>query len=245
MSEIRLQKILAETGMGSRRDMELLIKSGDVTINGKVAKVGDKADPDRDHIKVSGKLLKKAARPVVVAIYKPRGVMTQAPSDAENKERVPTVLLMMPKIKEKVRPIGRLDTDAEGIFLLTNDGELLQRLIKPQFEVEKIYSIKIDGHLDDTKIRRLTHGIKVEGVKSRPAQVTVERVLEGKTWIELKTTEPRNRHIRKMLEAIGRPVDKVRRISFAGISLKGLVRGQYRYLSSEELSTVRKQVGLE
>ena len=242
--QVRLQKILAEAGLGSRRDMETLIQTGDVTINGKVAKLGDKADINKDHIKVGGKLLHKPARHVVIALYKPRGVMTQPPPDAPDKGRVPTILDMIPRIKEKVKPIGRLDTDAEGIILLTNDGELLQRLIKPTFEIEKTYFVKIDGHMDEMKIKRLTYGVKIEGVKTRPAEVSVKRELLGKTWIQIKTTDARNRHIRKMMEAIGRPVDKVRRESFAGITLQGLIREQYRYLTSDEIKKLRSLVGL-
>lgn len=239
---VRLQKILADAGIASRREAERMIKDGEVTVNGKVAKVGDKAVPGEDHIKVRGKLLRAAPNRVVVVIYKPRGVLTHKPTDAES--HVDTVLDLMPRIKEKVRPVGRLDSDAEGVLLLTNDGELGLRLAKPSFEVEKVFSVKIDGHLDAMKIKRLTHGVKVEGVKTKPTEVEVSRGSEGKEWIRIKTTEARNRHIRKMFEAIGRPVDKVRRESFAGISLKGLVRGQYRYLTEEEVTKLRRLVGL-
>ncbi|MBS1984688.1 MAG: rRNA pseudouridine synthase [Bdellovibrionales bacterium] len=239
---IRLQKILADAGLASRRDCEELIRMGEVTVNGKVAKVGDKAIPGKDHIKVSGKLMKEPPRRVVVALFKPRGVMTLPPPDKD--ARVDTVVDLIPKIKERVKPIGRLDTDAEGMILLTNDNELALRLNKATFEVEKVYAVKMDGHVDVTKVRRLMHGVRVEGQKTKPAQVRVLRELEGKTWLEITTTEVRNRHIRKMFEAIGRPVDKVRRESFAGISLKSLVRNQYRYLTHEECETLRKLVGL-
>lgn len=240
----RLQKILAEAGYGSRRACEELIELGDVTINGRVAKLGDKADPEMDHIKVNGKLMKAAAAKVVVVMFKPRGMITHPPATDDPEVRAPTILDAIPRIKERVKPVGRLDSDAEGLMLLTNDTELLTRLTKPSFEIEKKFIVKVDGHLDPGRVRRLTHGVEVEGKRTKPCTVTVRSSSEGKGWVEVITTEPRNRHIRKMFEAVGRPVDKVRRESYAGITLKGLVRGQYRYLTDAEFAKLRELVGM-
>jgi 23S rRNA pseudouridine2605 synthase len=240
---IRIQKILADAGVASRRECEEIVRDGDVTINGKVAQLGDKAVVGKDHIKLRGRLLQlKVARKVVVVFFKPRGLLTHAPGDVDTE--IETVLHHIPRIREKVMPIGRLDKDAEGVVLLTNDGELAARLNKKEFEVEKVYSVKIDGQLDEKRLRRLASGIEVEGHRTKPAEVSLSRASEGKSWILIRTTEVRNRAIRGMFEGVGRPVDKVRREAFAGVTLKGLVRGQYRYLTPDEVLRLQSLVGL-
>jgi pseudouridine synthase len=143
-----------------------------------------------------------------------------------------------------VFPIGRLDTDAEGILLLTNDGELAQRLNKPKYEVPKVFLVKIDGHLDEKKIKRLQFGIKIEDFKTRPIQVEKIKETAGKQWLKVTVTDTQNRIIRKVFENVGRPVDKVMRESFGPISTEGMVRGQYRYLSPQEVSKLRNFVGM-
>ncbi len=243
MALVRLQKIIAESGMASRREAERMIVAGEITINGRLAKVGDKVIPGKDHIKVRGKLLLNKPDKVVVALYKPKGILSVRP--LEQLLAGGTVFDLITKIKERVMPIGRLDTDTEGLLLLTNDGELSQRLLKAKFEVPKSFTVKIDGHLDEKKVKRLENGVRIEDEKIKPLSIVAIKRSEGKQWLQISTTDPRNRIIRKAMEAVGHPVDKIRRDSFAGISLRGMIRGQYRYLSPEELLKLRKWVGLE
>jgi 23S rRNA pseudouridine2605 synthase len=244
MSEgLRVQKIIADAGICSRREAEEIIKSGDVTINGKVAALGSKAVAGKDHIKVRGKLLVFAAKKVVIALFKPRDLLSFLPVDARNGEG--TVYSLLMPVKERVIPIGRLDKDTEGLLLLSNDGELAHRLTAPKFEVPKVYKVKIDGHLDEKREKRLLAGVRVDGKKIKVSSVRKFRETEGKEWIEIKTTESQNRIIRRLFEAVGRPVDKVRRTSFCGVSTKGLERGEWRFLSREEVLKLYEFVGME
>lgn len=244
---VRLQKIIADAKNISRREAEELVREGAVTVNGKTARLGDKAVLGKDHIKVNGKLLHSASKKIVIAFFKPRGMLTHAPAlEPEQKgARGPeTIVDFLTKVRERVLPVGRLDRDAEGIVLLTNDGELMQRLLKPKYEVEKVYRIKVDGELDESRLKRLSSGVQVEGKRMKPLKIESLKKSEGKHWIKVVTSEPKNRHLRKMCEAVGRPVDKLQRDAFGGITLRGLERGEYRYLSDAECAQLRKLVGL-
>lgn len=244
MSEaVRVQKILADAGLGSRREAEKWIALGEVTINGKIAKLGDKAFPGKDHIKLRGKLLFKSPNKVVVALFKPRLILSNRPVDQLHMQG--TIFDLIEKIKEKVMPVGRLDTDAEGLILMTNDGDLAQRLNKAKYEVPKTFTVKIDGHLEEKKIRRLEAGLMIEGERLSPVTVVSIKRSEGKEWLKVTTTDPRNRIVRKAFEGVGHPVDKVRRDSFGGIELGKMVSGQYRYLTSDEVRKLRVWVGLD
>lgn len=244
---VRLQKIIAEAKNISRRDAEEFIAEGAVTVNGRVARLGDKAVVGKDHIKLNGKLLLFKSNKIVIAFFKPRGMLTHAPAlepDQKGARGPETIVDFLHKVKERVLPVGRLDSDAEGLVLLTNDGELMQRLLKPKYEVEKVYRIKVDGELDESRIKRLAAGVQVEGKRMKPMKVATIKRSEGKHWIEVTTSEVKNRHLRKMCEAVGRPVDKLYREAFGGVTLQGLERGEYRYLSDAEQKKLRKLVGL-
>ncbi|NCN28312.1 rRNA pseudouridine synthase [bacterium] len=244
MSGVRVQKILADLGIASRRKAEEFIQDGEVTINGKIAKLGDKADPDSDHIKFRGKLLTgKAEKKVVVVLFKPRGILPNRP--AEQVLEKDTIFDLIPKIKQRVFPVGRLDTDSEGLMLLTNDGKLSQRLLQSKYEIPKIYEVKVDGHLAEKKLDRLSSGkMRIEGKKIKPCKISNVRNTEGKQWLKVQTTEVQNRIVRKMVESLGHPIDKLRRYSFGNVNLSGMVRGQYRYLNLEEIKELKKWVGL-
>jgi 23S rRNA pseudouridine2605 synthase len=248
MSEdgVRLQKFIADAGLASRREAEALIRDREITINGKIAKLGDKVNPGKDHVKVRGKLVVRVPGKVVIAFYKPRGITaTIRPEQKDGADQVAgTIWEFLGRAKERIKPIGRLDTDTEGLLLLTNDGDLGDRLNKAKFEVPKLYSVKIDGHLEDKKINRLLKGLLVEDTRVKALNISDGRVTEGKQWLRMTITDPRNRIIRKMFEAVGHPVDKVQREAFADITLKGLDRGQWRYLSDDEVLELRKFVGL-
>lgn len=241
---IRLQKLLSDHGIASRRDAEKMVAAGEVTVNGRVARVGDKAIPGKDHVKVRGKLLQTTKEPetIVIAVYKPRDMLSQR-SDSATAEKG-TIFDLLPRERRKVLPIGRLDKDAEGLILMTNNGDLMNRLLLPKYEVPKVYSVKIDGHLDESRIRRLGFGVKIEDHRTKPFTVEVTRGSDGKEWLKVMTTETRNRIVRLAFESVGRPVDKLRRDAFAGITLRGLQRGDIRYLTPDEVLSLKKWVGL-
>ncbi|MEZ4813909.1 MAG: pseudouridine synthase [Bdellovibrionota bacterium] len=246
MAEIRLQKILAAAGIASRREAEALLKAGEIKVNGKVAKVGDKADPENDHIKVCNKLLPKAQNKVVVALFKPKDVWcTTRPLTLEDEIRKQTIFDLIPKIKERVLPIGKLDADSEGIVLMTNDGELSRRLLNTQYEVPKKWRLKVDGHVEEKKLKYLANGMKIEGKRLKVTDLKVEQKLEGKMWVQVETTEIQNRLLRKAFEKLSHPIDKAQRVSFAGISCGDMERGQYRYLNADELRKLKVWVDLK
>lgn len=246
MAQERIQKIIAAAGLGSRRQAETLIESGEVTVNGKVAKLGDKADAHQDHIKVSGKMLKAPANKVVVALYKPRDVLcTTRPLTEDDEVRAPTVFDLIPKIKERVFPVGKLDADTEGILLLTNDGELSKRLNEEKFEIPKVWRFKVDGHVEEKKLKFMSKGLKIEGKRLKVSKVEVEQLLDGKMWVQIESTDVQNRLLRKAFEKLSHPIDKAQRVSFGGISLKGMERGQYRYLNADEVRKLKKWVALD
>ena len=240
----RLQKIMAATGKYSRREAEELVGDGAVTINGKVANLGDKAIPGKDHIKVNGKLLKTNDEIIVVAYFKPREVLTTNDKDPKGEHRGSVMGSFATKIKANLKPIGQLDFDTEGLLLLTNNGDLIHRLTRSKTEVPRIYSVKIDGHLEDKKVRRLLGGIDIEGKRVRAAEVERIRQNEGKEWLKVTVTDARNRIIRKLFENVGHPVDKVQRIGFANVSISGINRGEFRFLDSKEIEELRKIAGL-
>lgn len=244
-SPVRLQKILSQMGLGSRREAETWIQNGEVTLNGQIAKLGDQAIPGVDHVKVRGKLIQwqKSPRKVVVAVYKPRGLLCDRPVDQIIDRD--TIYDLIRTVKERVYPIGRLDSDTEGLMLLTNHGDLKARMTKSKYEIERRYMVKVDGHMIEKKLRRLNYGVPVEGKKVALKEIRFTRQLDGKEWLVAITTEPQNRMIRKIFEAVGHPVDKVRLESVGPISIKGLKRGEFRYLSPEEIETLEELVGLK
>lgn len=245
---VRVQKFISDAGLASRRGAEDLIRNREVTINGKTAQLGDKVIAGKDHVKVRGKLIVKVPQKIVIAFFKPRGVITTSTpgvnQDKEQESIKGSIWEYFTRVNEKIRPVGRLDSDTEGLLLLTNDGDLGDRLNKAKYEVPKEYQVKVDGHLEEKKIARLLKGLTVEDVRLKAKSVTFGRLLEGKQWYKVVITDPRNRVIRKMFEAVGHPVDKVLRESMAGITLKGLERGNWRYLSDLEIEKLRGYVGL-
>jgi 23S rRNA pseudouridine2605 synthase len=236
MSE-RLQKVLAHAGIASRRAAEKLIAAGRVTVNGSiVSELGTKVDPDRDAIKVDGKRVGVAPRvPTYLAFHKPRGVVTTL-SDPEGR---PTVRDFLGGVTVRVYPVGRLDFDSEGLLLLTDDGTLARDLMHPSTGVEKTYRAKVRGFPEPDTLRRLARGIYLEGRRTGPARI---RVVEGGTnpWLEVVLTEGRNRQVRKMLQAVGHPVQKLRRIRYGGVELGRLPTGGLRPLRPAEVDRLRR-----
>jgi 23S rRNA pseudouridine2605 synthase len=243
-SEQRLQKILAAAGIASRRKAEELITAGRVQVNGqKVTELGSKADPDRDHIRVDGKLLKKPEQFRYFMLNKPKGVVTTV-SDPEGR---PTVMKFFARAGARVFPVGRLDYQSEGLLLMTNDGELANVLTSAASKVEKTYLVKVSGKPTEAELEQLRHGVMVERgrrgerqgrVMTQPAKISLVRDAEN-PWYEVVLTEGRNREIRKMFEEIGHFVEKIRRVGFGPLVLD-VEPGEMRELSEEEVSRLKR-----
>jgi len=233
----RLQKILSDYGIASRRKAEELIKEGRVTVNGQIAQLGQKADPEKDYIKVNGKLLIKPEPKVYYAFYKPRKVITSL-IDPEGR---PTIKDFIKGIKFRIYPVGRLDFDSEGLLLLTNDGELAYHVMHPSSEIEKTYLVKVDGIIKPDTIEKLKKGIKIDGKLAIPVSVNLVKKLKANSWIRITLHEGRKRQIRKMLERVGHPVIRLIRISIDGVRLGKLKPGQYRTLTKEEIEALYKK----
>lgn len=240
MTEIRLQKIIADMGIASRRKAEELILEGRVTVNGQIARLGMKADPERDHIKVDGKLLIRPEPKVYYLLNKPSGVVTTL-YDPQGR---PTVKEFIKRIPYRIYPVGRLDYHSEGLLLLTNDGELAHAILHPSKDIPKIYVVKVKGRVEEEKLDRLRRGIRLEEGITKPARVKIIRFSENNSWVEITIYEGRKRQVRRMFEKIGHPVIKLKRIAINGLKLGSLRPGELRQLSSEEIRLLRKEVGL-
>ncbi len=236
----RLQKILSEMGVTSRRKAEALILEGRVTVNGQVATLGMKADPLKDHIKVDGKLLTKIEPKVYLIFNKPKNVLTSL-YDPQGR---PTIKDFLKGIKYRVFPVGRLDFDSEGLILLTNDGELAHAMLHPSKAVPKTYLVKIKGIIGEEAIKKLQLGIKLEEGTTAPATVKQIKRTDNNSWIEITIYEGKKRQIRRMLKKIGHMVLKLKRIRINGINLGTLKVGTFRYLNPKEVEKIRREIGL-
>ena len=242
---IRLQKILSQAGVASRRAAEKLIEEGRVSVNGRtVREMGVKADPAADDIRVDGRRLRAPERHRYILMNKPSGVVTTR-SDPQRRQ---TVLDLLGGVREYVYPVGRLDYDSEGLLLLTNDGELAARLTHPRHEVERTYEANVAGTPDDEAIERLRRGIPLDGRRTMPADVKrlsrqwshqASRGQQRNAVLLITIREGRNRQVRRMCEAVGHPVRKLRRIRIGPISDRGLRVGEWRDLSSQEVSLLK------
>lgn len=234
--EERLQKILSGAGITSRRKAEQLILEGRVMVNGKViTELGTKADIERDHIKVDGKLIRQPARHVYIALYKPDCVV----STASDPQRRTTVLDLLQGVKERVYPVGRLDYHSDGLILLTNDGEFANAITAAKSHVTKTYLVKVNGALSTEDEERFRTGVPLSGRRTAPA--AIKMIKRGDNpWYEVKLIEGRNQQIRTMFKHFGRLVEKLRRVKIGNVELGPLEKGEFRYLSSEEVSKLRR-----
>ena len=236
--EERLQKILAKMGIASRRGAEEIILEGRVTVNGEPAILGMKADMTKDHIKLDGKLLTRPEPKVYLMFNKPKGVITTL---SKTEER-PAVREYLKKIRYRVFPIGRLDFDSEGLLLLTNDGDFAHSILHPSKKIPKTYHVKIKGVIEDDKIEKLKRGVKLEDGMTSPSKVKKLRKAEENSWIEITIYEGKKRQVRRMLEKVGHPVLKLKRVRINGINLGNLLPGEIRYLTPEEVSKIKKEI---
>ena len=231
----RLQKIIADAGITSRRKAEQIILDGRVTVNGEpVSKLGSKADPDRDHIRVDGRLLSRTKEYLYFLVNKPVGYVSTV-SDPQHR---PTVVSLVRGIKERVYPVGRLDYHSSGLMILTNDGELANFLMSRASAVPRTYHVKLEGRPEAADIARLQTGIVLDGRKTEPCQI---RALgnEPKPWYEMTLVEGRYHQVRRMFERIGKGVVKLQRVRIAFLTDKGLTPGKVRHLSRAEVSKLK------
>ncbi len=231
MTVERLQKIIANSGYCSRRKAEELILSGKVSVNGEVINTLGSRASYSDTIIINGVTLKLEPKEYVL-LYKPRGVVSSVSDDKGRKTVVDIV-----ESENRLYPVGRLDYDTSGVLLLTNDGELTNLLIHPSHEVEKVYIVKIDDVVNPELVKSLAKGVMVDGKKTGKARVKIKKIDKKKksSIIELTIYEGRNHQVKKMFEAIGYKVSKLKRERFAGLTLDGLTSGQYRHLSIKEV----------
>jgi 23S rRNA pseudouridine2605 synthase len=233
----RLQKIIAHAGVASRREAEVMIREGRVTVNGRVVtELGTRASAGRDHIKVDGKLVTRAEPHRYILLYKPREVMTTV-ADPQGRK---TVIDLVRGIRERIYPVGRLDFHSEGLIVLTNDGDLAFKVSHPRHGSVKTYHVKVRGVPEERTIDRLQRGITLDGKRTLPCEIqqmkTTGRGLEaGNSWYEVKLREGRTQQIRKMFQALGHPVTKLRRVAIGPISDPKLTPGEWREMTKQEV----------
>ncbi len=246
--EARLQKILAQLGIASRRQAEEMIRLGRVRINGVLAHLGQKVDPHKDQITVDGQPVSIAQRPALIylLLHKPPGVV----STCDDPQGRPTVLDLLPKelrLDQGIYPVGRLDADSTGALLLTNDGDLTFGLTHPRHNVPKTYQVLVKGHPSEAALQMWRQGVVIEGRKTRPAQVKIIKRFTSSSCLEIILLEGRNRQIRRVAEVLGYVVIKLHRTAIGPIQLQVprggyLPEGDYRHLRESEIRFLRKQI---
>jgi pseudouridine synthase len=234
--EERLQKILARAGLGSRRACEEFIRQGRVAVNGRVARIGQKADPDRDHIVVDGKPVPLKHHRTYVALHKPTGVLSD---EGDGSGRLPTVRGLVP-LPGHLYPVGRLDLRSEGLILLTDDGNLTQRLTHPKYEHAKEYHVYVEGYPANETLKRWRRGVFLDGRKTAPADVSILRHEKNHTWLRVVLREGRKRQIRRVAAMLGHPVHRLIRVRIGPIHLGDLKPGKWRHLTKRELKELEK-----
>ena len=233
----RLQKILSQAGIASRRASEQLMTDGRVTVNGKtVLELGTKADASRDDIRVDGRRIKIPDRHLYLLVNKPRGYVTTR-SDPQKR---PTVIDLLAGVTDYVYPVGRLDFDSEGLLILTNDGDLAAKLTHPRHGVPRVYEATVLGVPDDHDVRRLAKGVTIDGQRTGPAEVTAI----GPSRLRITVREGRNRQVRKMCDAIGHPVTELRRVAIGPLRDARLKLGAWRVLTTHEVERLRAAAGV-
>ena len=231
--KIRVQKIIADAGIASRRKAEELIERGAVTVNGRRARLGDKADPQRDRINVAGRdiVLRKNAKKYYIMLHKPRGFITTMNDEGGRK----CVAELVDDIPARLFPVGRLDRESEGLLLMTNDGEFANMVSHPSAHFPKTYRVTVHPAINEEQLTRITAGVVIDGRTSVPASVRVLVSERGRTVLEIVLEEGRNRQIRKMCEALGLETARLKRTAVGPLRLGMLKPGKWRELTQEEL----------
>jgi 23S rRNA pseudouridine2605 synthase len=230
---VRLQKVIADCGVTSRRKAEGLILDGRVAVNGiVVTELGTKVNPNVDAIQVDGSTLELAAvEKVYIVMNKPRAYITTL-NDPEGR---PTVMELIFGVRQRIFPVGRLDYLSEGLLILTNDGDLANMIMHPKYEVEKVYEVKVFGHVNEGILAKIKRGVMTEDGLLKPKSVRVIEQLPNKTWLEFRLNEGKNREIRKICDAVELTVDKLRRVAIEGLNIQSLAPGRYMFTTRKEL----------
>ena len=237
----KLHKYLARCGIASRRKSEQLILDGVVEVNGKIIKtLGERVDPLKDVVKVRGKKVQLPKEKLYYMFFKPEGYLTAA-SDPEGR---PTIFDLLPELKGKVNPVGRLDMDTEGLLFLTNDGDFAFRMTHPKFEVKKTYRAIVQGEITKKALETLSKGVPLEDGLTKPAQVVLKENRKKTSVIELTIHEGKKRQVRRMLSFVGFPVLFLKRIEVDRVPLKHVDKGQYRPLTERELIRLKSRLQL-
>lgn len=235
----RVQKLLARAGVASRRESEKLITEGKVTINGQLAELGSQADPDVDDIRVGGRRIRMPERKHYLMLHKPTGYISSR-SDPDGR---PTVMELIPEyLRKLVFPVGRLDLDSEGLLLLFDDGDLANELIHPRYEVPKRYQALVAGNVGDSTLAKLRKGVLLDDGLTAPAHARVLERMPKTTVLEVGIHEGRKRQVRRMLEIVGHPVQRLVRVAVGGLDLGTLAVGKWRELTEAEVALLRRSV---
>jgi len=230
---VRLQKVIADCGVTSRRKAEHLITQGRVTVNGeKVTELGTKVNPHEDVIVVDGETIDlNFVQRVYIIFNKPRGCVTTL-NDPEGRE---TIMDHLQQVPERIYPVGRLDYLSEGLLILTNDGDVANLIMHPRYEITKVYEVKVFGAITDLILKKLRDGVDIEGEFVKPLNVRIIEQLPNKTWLEFRLGEGKNREIRRICEGCGVTVDKLKRVAIEGLGLGDLPIGKFYYMTKPEL----------
>jgi len=237
MSE-RVQKLMSRAGLGSRRENEALIAAGRVTVNGRVVRLGDKADPKKDRIKVNGKSLIFEDR-IYIKLYKPKGVISSTEDELKSGRKTVRDLVNLPGF---LYPVGRLDKQSEGLMLLTNDGRLTHRLTHPRYQHRKVYQVDVEGLVSKNTLALWRRGVLLDGRMTAPAKVEVTSQRSNNTRLRITLREGRKRQIRRIAASLGHPVTRLLRKEIGPIRLGNLRSGEWTPLSPSELSDLHKEV---
>ncbi|MBZ4670000.1 MAG: ribosomal large subunit pseudouridine synthase [Oscillospiraceae bacterium] len=242
MEKIRIQKIIADSGFCSRRKAEELIEAGRVKINGHPAKLGDKAFA-KDIVTIDDERLavKKKKKYIYLMLNKPRGYVTTVSDELDRK----CVMDLLDGVEERVYPVGRLDRNSEGLLLFTNDGEFANNIMHPSRHISKTYRVTVRPDITDEQLVKLTEGVEIDGKKTLPATVNVLVKEPGRVVLQMVIKEGRNRQIRKMCEAVGLEVARLRRTAIGPIRLGMLKPGTFRELTPEEIRAIKNAIGKE
>lgn len=240
-NKVRLQKYMSECGIASRRKSEELIEQGKVRVNGVVASVGDKINPKKDTVTVSGKKLVRQKECKYIMLHKPRGFITTMSDEMERK----CVAQLIEDVPVRVYPVGRLDRDSEGLLLFTNDGEFANALTHPKKHVSKTYRVTVRPGVTEEQLAAITDGIIIDDRKTAPAEVRVVTREENRVVLEIILYEGRNRQIRKMCEQLGLEVARLKRTAVGSVKLGMLKQGDWRELSEDEVRKLMLAAGMD
>ena len=236
---IRLQKFLADSGVASRRKSEELIADGKVRVNGRVAQIGDKIDPKHDVVTVNGRKLVRDNSYVYLVLNKPRGYVTTMSDEMDRR----CVAELVADVGRRVYPVGRLDRDSEGLLLITNDGEFANAMTHPSRHISKTYRVSVRPKITEEQLTVLTSSLMIDGRKTMPADVRIVSNEEDKSVLEIVLYEGRNRQIRRLCEEAGLDTVRLKRVAIGQLKLAGLKVGEYRSLTHDEVSLLKRQSG--